>query len=168
MDALWISLGIISVLAGIAGAIIPGIPGPAIGFLSLIFLQLTGQQPFEKDFLVIMGLIMAAVTVLDYVVPIYGTKKLGGTKRGMWGSTIGLIVGIFILPAIGIFIGPFGLFGVILGPFLGAYIAESTGGRDSKTAFNAAIGSFIGFLTGTFMKLAYTIAVAIYFFANLF
>ena len=168
MDALWIILGIISLLIGIAGAIIPGIPGPAIAYLSLIFLQLTGKSPFEENFLVIMGLIMAGVTVLDYIVPVYGTKKFGGSKRGMWGSTIGLIFGIFILPATGIVLGPFGLFGIILGPFLGAYIAETTGGKDSNTAFRAAFGSFIGFLTGTFMKLVYVVVVAFYFFANLF
>ena len=168
MDAVLITLGIIAVLVGVIGAIVPGVPGPAIAYLSLIFLQLTDRHPFQEDFLVIMGLIMAAVTVLDYVVPVYGTKRFGGTKRGMWGSTIGLILGIFILPATGIFLGPFGLFGVILGPFLGAYIAESTGGMDSRKALNAAIGSFIGFLAGTFMKLVYTIVIAIYFFAELF
>jgi uncharacterized protein YqgC (DUF456 family) len=105
--------------------------------------------------------------VLDYVVPIYGTKKFGGSKRGVWGSTIGLLVGLFVLPFFGIVIGPFGLFGIILGPFLGAYIGEKTGGRDSNTALKAAIGSFIGFLTGTFMKFAYSVVVIVYFFREL-
>jgi uncharacterized protein YqgC (DUF456 family) len=115
-----------------------------------------------------MGIIMAAVTVLDYVVPIYGTKRFGGSKRGVWGSTIGLIVGLFILPIFGIVLGPFGLFGIILGPFIGAYIGEKTGGIDSDAALKAAIGSFIGFLTGTLMKFAYSIVVIVYFFIELF
>jgi len=168
MDWLFISIGIILLLVGIVGAIIPGIPGPAISYIALIFIELTERINFTTNFLVIMALIMAAVTILDYVVPIYGTKKFGGTKRGVWGSTIGLIAGIIVLPLLGIVLGPFGIFGIILGPFVGAYIGESTGGQDSGKALKSAIGSFIGFLTGTFMKLAYSIVVAVYFFTALF
>jgi uncharacterized protein YqgC (DUF456 family) len=167
MDWLFITLGILFLLVGIIGAILPGIPGPAISFVALIFLELTNQVDFSTNFLAVMFIIMAGVTVLDYVVPIWGTKKFGGTKRGVWGSTIGLIVGIFILPLLGIVLGPFGIFGIILGPFVGAYIGESTGGQDSSKAMKSAIGSFIGFLTGTFMKLVYSIVVAVYFFMNL-
>lgn len=168
MDWLWITLGVLSVLIGVFGAILPAIPGPLISFLALVFLQLTEKSPFTVNFLVVMGLIMVVVTVLDYVVPVYGTKKFGGTKRGMWGSTIGLIAGIIIFPALGIVIGPFGLFGIILGPFLGAYIAEQTGGKSSDKAMRAAMGSFIGFLMGTFMKLVYSVIAGIYFFMELF
>jgi len=168
MDILLIIIGIILVLVGLLGAIIPGIPGPAISFVSLILLQISSKSPYTEEELIVLGLIMAAVTVLDYVVPVYGAKKFGGTKRGVWGSTIGLIIGIFILPMTGIVLGPFGLFGIILGPFVGAYIGESTGGSNSNEAFKAAIGSFIGFLAGTFMKLAYSVVIAYYFFANAF
>jgi len=115
-----------------------------------------------------MGLIMLAVSILDYIVPIYGTKKFGGSRSGIRGSTIGLIAGIIVLPALGIVIGPFGLLGIILGPFIGAYLGEKMGGKDSDTAFKAAIGSFIGFLAGTFMKLSYSIVAGIYFFIGLF
>lgn len=168
MDALWITLGVLAIIIGAFGAILPGIPGPPISFLGLVFLDLTKKSPFELNFLIIMGVIMAFITLLDYVIPIYGTKKFGGTKRGVWGSTIGLIAGIIVLPAFGIVLGPFGLFGVILGPFLGAYIGETTGGKNSSQAMRAAIGSFIGFLTGTFMKLAYAVIAGIYFFVNLY
>jgi uncharacterized protein YqgC (DUF456 family) len=167
MDWLFISLGILFLLVGLIGAIIPGIPGPAISFIGLIFLEFTSRVDMTTNFLAMMGLIMAIVTVLDYVVPIYGTKKFGGTKRGVWGSTIGLIIGIFILPALGIVLGPFGLIGIIAGPFVGAYIGEATGGQDSGQAFRSAIGSFIGFLTGTFMKLVYSVVVGVYFFIYL-
>ena len=110
---------------------------------------------------------MIGVTALDYVVPIIGTKKFGGTKRGVMGSMIGLVIGVIVLPISGIVIGPFGILGIILGPFIGAYIGESTAGRDSKTAMRAAFGSFIGFLAGTLMKITYTIVVAYFFFTNL-
>jgi len=167
MDVILIVLGIILLLVGIIGAIIPGIAGPAISYGGLILLHFTSSHQFSIEFLVIMGLIMAGVTFLDYVVPIYGTKKLGGTKRGVWGSTIGLIVGIFILPALGIVLGPLGLLGIIFGPFLGAYIGEVTGGQDNKQALKAAFGSFLGFLAGTLMKLAYSIIVIYHFFTEL-
>jgi uncharacterized protein YqgC (DUF456 family) len=167
MDTVLIIIGIILLLVGLAGAILPGLPGPPISYISLILLHLTSDHSFSEEFLVVMGIIMAAVTILDYVVPIYGTKKFGGSKRGVWGSTIGLIVGLFILPIFGIVLGPFGLFGIILGPFIGAYIGEKSGGMESNQAWRAAIGSFIGFLTGTFMKFAYSVVVIAYFFIEL-
>jgi len=167
MDIVLIIIGIILLLIGIIGCILPVLPGQAIAYLSLIMLELTEDAPFEEDFLVIMALIMIGVTVLDYVVPIWGTKKFGGTKRGLWGSAIGLVFGIIILPITGITLGPFGIFGIILGPFVGAYVGESMGGTESNKAFRAAFGSFIGFLTGTVMKLVYSGIVAYFFFSNL-
>ncbi len=167
MDLVLIIIGIILLLIGIIGCILPVLPGQAIAYLSLIMLELTEDAPFEEDFLVIMALIMVGVTVLDYVVPIWGTKKFGGTKRGLWGSAIGLVFGIIILPITGITLGPFGIFGIILGPFVGAYVGESMGGTESNKAFRAAFGSFIGFLTGTVMKLVYSGIVAYFFFSNL-
>jgi uncharacterized protein len=168
MDFIWIIVGIVLILIGIAGAIIPGIPGPIISFFALLILQLRENPPFEDELLVIMGLIAAAVTFLDYIVPIWGTKKFGGSKMGVRGSIVGLIIGIIGLPILGIVIGPFGIIGILLGPFVGAYVGESMAGKDSTTAMRSAVGSFIGFLGGTLMKLVYSIVVGYYFFAALF
>lgn len=167
MDILWITIGIILIILGFIFSILPVLPGQAISYFSLLMLQLTTNSPFQEDFLVMMALIMIGVTALDYVVPIIGTKKFGGTKRGVTGSIIGLVIGLIVLPISGIVLGPFGILGIILGPFIGAYIGESTAGRDSKTAMRAAFGSFIGFLAGTLMKITYTIVVAYFFFSNL-
>jgi len=167
MDIILIIIGIILLIIGIIGCILPVLPGQAIAYLSLIMLELTDKAPFDEEFLIIMALIMVGVTVLDYVVPVWGTKKFGGTKRGLWGSAIGLVFGIIILPVTGIILGPFGIFGIILGPFVGAYIGESMGGTESNKAFRAAFGSFIGFITGTIMKLVYSGIVAYFFFSNL-
>lgn len=167
MDGLLIGIGILLLLAGLAGAIIPGLPGPPLSWIALLLLHLTANHSFSEDFLGVMAIIMVAVTFLDYVIPIYGTKKFGGSKRGVWGSTIGLIAGLFVLPILGIVLGPFGLFGIILGPFVGAYLGELSGGKDSDTAFRSAIGSFIGFLTGTLMKVAYSVVAGVYFFIEL-
>ncbi|MCU0369896.1 MAG: DUF456 domain-containing protein [Bacteroidales bacterium] len=168
MDWILIIIGLLLLLVGLLGAVIPGIPGPPLSFIALLLLEFTAKRPFSEDFMIIMGLIMIAVTVLDYIVPIYGTKKFGGSRQGVLGSTIGLIAGIFILPVMGIVIGPFGLLGIILGPFIGAYIGEKISSKDSDTAIRAALGSFIGFLAGTLMKLAYCIVAGVYFFIGLF
>ena len=108
-----------------------------------------------------MGIITIAITILDYVIPIIGTKKFGGTKAGVRGSTIGLIVSIFVLPILGITIGPFGIFGIILGPFLGAYFGEMIAHND-KNALRSAFGSFIGFIAGTFLKIIFGIIAFIF------
>jgi uncharacterized protein YqgC (DUF456 family) len=168
MDWLFITIGIILVMAGLVGAVVPGLPGPPLSFIALVMLQLTENPPFTARFLVIMGLIMALVSVLDYIVPVYGTRKFGGSKQGVRGSTIGLIIGVFVLPALGIVLGPFGLLGIIIGPFIGAYVGETVSGNSSDQALKAAFGSFIGFLAGTFMKLVYAIVAGVYFFIGLF
>lgn len=168
MDYIWIIVGVVLVFLGIIGAIIPGLPGPIISFFALLCLQMKRNIPFEESFLIVMAIIALAVTVLDYVVPIIGTKKFGGSKLGVRGSVVGLIVAILVLPLLGIIIGPFGIIGILAGPFVGAYIGETIANKDSDTAFRSAIGSFLGFVAGTLMKLVYSLILAYYFFAALF
>lgn len=158
MDILWIVLGSILLIVGVVGCIVPIIPGPPISYISLLLLQITDKHPFTTRFLIIWALITTVVTVLDYVVPVYGTKKLGGSKKGIWGATIGLFIGIFFFPPIGI----------IVGPFLGALIGELIAGRDTKVAFLSALGSFLGFVTGTLLKMIASICMAYYFIVNIF
>lgn len=143
MDIALIIIGAVLMLVGLAGCIVPIIPGPSISYIGIILLHLTEKYSFSEKFLLIWFSLTVAVTVLDYVVPIYGTKKFGGTKQGVWGSTIGLVLGLFFAPI-----------GIIVGPFLGAYIGEMMADNDSQKALKAAFGSFIGFLTGTVMKMA--------------
>jgi uncharacterized protein len=152
MDVLWIVLGSIALLIGLAGCFLPVLPGPPLAWGGLLILQLTEKSPFTAQQLLIWALVVVIVTVLDYVVPIYGTKKFGGTKAGTWGSTIGLIAGLFIGPL-----------GIIVGPFVGALVGELIAGNKSEKAFKAAIGSFIGFLTGVVAKLAVVIGMIIHF-----
>ena len=98
----------------------------------------------------------------DYWIPIYGTKKFGGTKASVRGSIIGLIIGVIVLPVLGIVIGPFGLLGIILGPFLGALIGERMAGTPEKDAFRSAVGSFLGFVAGTLIKVIFGLVVLFY------
>ena len=100
LDILWIIIGSIVLVVGIIGCILPVLPGQILSWGSLLILQLQTEPPFTARFLAIWALITAGVTLLDYYVPIWGTKKLGGSKYGMWGATFGLIIGIFFFPPI--------------------------------------------------------------------
>ncbi|GAB4314095.1 MAG: DUF456 domain-containing protein [Bacteroidales bacterium] len=151
-------IGSVLVLLGIIGCILPVLPGQIISWLALLLLQFSSEPPFTARFLVIWALITAGVTLLDYYVPVWGTKKLGGSKSGVWGATIGLVLGIFFFPPLGL----------IVGPFAGAVVGELIGGNDSKTAFRAGLGSFVGFLTGTMMKLTISVVMGYYFVINAF
>ena len=153
MDTFLIITGIILLLAGIAGCIFPFLPGPPLAYVSLILLQISNYEPFTEKFLIIWALVTTAVVIADYYIPIWGTKKFGGTKGGVWGATIGLVVGIFFFP-------PFGL---IIGPFIGAFAGEIINNQDSNKAFRSAIGSFVGFVAGTLMKLGITVVMGYYF-----
>ena len=160
MNTTLIIIAVVLAIVGFLGAIIPGIPGTPLSFIALLLLFFIPEMKYTTVFILVMGFFCAVITVLDYVIPIYGTKKLGGTKMGVRGSTIGLIVSILVLPLLGVVIGPFGIGGIILGPFVGAYIGEIMAGN-SENAFRSAIGSFLGFLAGTFIKIIYGIVVIV-------
>lgn len=141
MDILLLILGITGLLIGLAGAVLP-LPRHPLSFVGLLCLHFSQYAEFSQLTLYTFGIITVAITVLDYLVPIWGIKKFGGTSYGTWGSTIGLLLGFFIIPALGIF----------LGAFLGALAGELIGGMATDKALKAAFGSFLGFITGIFMK----------------
>ena len=145
------------VLIGLVGAIVPGIAGPPFSFLGLLALSFVDGVDFSTKFLVVMGVLGAIIFVLDYVVPVWGTKTLGGTKEGVRGSTIGLIIGLLIT-----IIFPIGFIAILLGPFVGAYIGEKNAGTDDRLAWRSAFGSFLGFLAGTFIKTVYAFVCIFY------
>lgn len=161
MEYLLIIGALILGLIGFIGAILLGLPGTPLSFVSLLLFLALPNFDGDITFLVIMGAIALVITVLDYVIPIYGTKFFGGTKQGVRGSTIGLIVSVLVLPLLGIVIGPFGIIGLLLGPFLGALIGEVIA-KNQGNAFRAALGSFVGFLLGTFMKVVYAVVVLVF------
>ena len=152
-----IAVAIVLALIGLVGAIVPGITGTPFSFLALLALSFVDGIDYSTRFLLIMGIIGAVVITVDYVVPIWGTKSLGGTKAGVRGSTIGLFAGLFIT-----FFFPIGFIAILLGPFIGAYIGEKSAGTDDHLAWKSALGSFVGFLLGTGIKLIYA-CVCIYF-----
>jgi uncharacterized protein YqgC (DUF456 family) len=152
MDILWLVLGILFMLGGLAGSLLPILPGPPLCYAALLILQLRSSPPFTLNFLLIWALITVVITAFDYVIPAYSTKKFGGSKYGVWGCTIGLIVGLWLGPV-----------GIILGPFLGAFIGEVISNNSSDQALKAAFGSFVGFLAGTLLKLVTCLVMGYYF-----
>ncbi|RED45706.1 DUF456 domain-containing protein [Seonamhaeicola aphaedonensis] len=150
MDIILVIIATLFMILGIIGSFLPVLPGPLTSWFGLLILHLTTSVPMDKSFLIITLIIAVLIWLLDYVIPAIGTKRFGGTKYGMIGTSIGLVVGL---------IAPIP-FGVIIGPFVGAYLGELLNKSNSKTAVTAAFGSFIGFLTSAFIKF---IVAVIYF-----
>lgn len=143
VEYLLYALSAICMLVGLAGCILPMLPGPPLAWLGMLLLHFTDRVDFSVTELVVSALVVIATLVLDYFTPMIGAKKFGGGKYGNRGCVIGTIVGMFFLPL-----------GLILGPFLGAVIGELIAGKPFRAALNAGFGSFVGFLFGTLIKLA--------------
>ena len=152
MDILLTTLGAICILVGIIGSFIPVIPGPPLSWLGLLLLYNTEEVPFDLWFIVVTGVIALLATLLDYYLPVVGTKKYGGSKRGVWGAIIGLFVAVFFP-----ILGPFG---ILIWPFLGAFLGELSQQKSQKNALRAAWGSFLGFLAGTLIKFGISLVYA--------
>tara|TARA_R110000868_G_scaffold9349_6_gene46788 strand:- start:16146 stop:16661 length:516 start_codon:yes stop_codon:yes gene_type:complete len=155
MDIALLIFGFICMLIGIIGSFLPVLPGPPISWIGLLLLFLTSAIPQDWWFLGITLAIALFVFAMDYVIPAIGTKKFGGSKAGMIGTTVGLIVAI-VFPILGIF-------GIVIWPFVGAYVGEIMNRANKKTALKAAFGSFLGFLTGTFLKFMVAIVYLVLF-----
>lgn len=147
MDIALLIIGFILMFAGLIGSFLPVLPGPPLSWIGLVLFYLTKPIALDYKFLGITLFIAVLVTVMDYIIPALGTKKFGGTKYGMWGTTIGLIIGLLM---------PIPL-GFLLGALIGAYVGEMLyDSKDTKRALKAAFGSFIGFLSSTFLKFTVT------------
>ena len=142
MDILLLIIAFLFMLIGIIGCIVPGLPGTPIAYVGMWIAQATERVDFTWQTLLIWGIVTIVVSVLDYVIPAWGTKRYGGTRWGVWGSTIGVFVGLF-----------FGAAGVILGPLVGAIIGELMSGQEFSKALKAGWGSFVGIFFGTIIKL---------------
>ncbi len=152
MDYVLLILAIVLMILGIAGCLLPVLPGPVLTYAGLWALHFTRFADISKNLLIIMGVVTVVVAVIDYVVPIWGTRHFGGSKYGMRGATVGLIIGLFLGP-----------FGIIIGPFIGAVVGELIFKDDIKYALKAGFGSLLGFLTGIGMKLAAAFLMTFYF-----
>lgn len=157
MDFFLILLGVVFIILGIAGCFVPVLPGPPLAYISLLLLQIGSETPFSWQFMLWMGGLVLAVTIVDYVVPALGAKKWGGSKYGVIGAFAGVVIGLFVMP-------PFGL---IIFPFIGAFAGEIVAGAATNRAFKSAIGTLIGWIVGTMLKFSLTLVIAYYYFITL-
>ncbi|MFN2260444.1 MAG: DUF456 domain-containing protein [Psychroflexus sp.] len=142
MTIFLLSLGFLCCILGIIGSFLPVLPGPPISWLGFLFMFLAPDIDLSFTFLWVTFAVAALIFILDYIVPVLGTKRYGGSKFGVYGTSIGLVVGLFFPP-----------FGILIGPFVGAFLGEIIFNKsNSKSAFRSAWGSFLGFLASTFMK----------------
>lgn len=135
-----ILIGFLLLFGGLLGCFLPIIPGPPLSFGGMLLIHFSDFADMTDNFLYWWAAITVFVTALDYVVPVYGSKRLGGSKYGMIGASIGLVAGLFFPP-----------FGLILGPLLGAFVGELSAGQN-KNAMKSALGTFVGFLVGILIK----------------
>ena len=155
MEIVLIIISFLLVILGIVGSFIPIIPSPITGWLGLLILHLASFLEAQYYFLSITFAIAISVFILDYFIPSIGAKKFGGSNAGVIGSTIGLVIGIFL----------FGPIGILFGSFFGALIGELTVNiNNMRIALLAAIGTLIGYLGGVLLKLSVSLFFLVKFF----
>ncbi len=158
MDIFLAISGLLLTFIGIIGAFLPILPGPLTGWFGLLLLHLTDTVPMNWVFLGITLAVSILIWILDYIIPAMGTKKFGGSKYGVIGTTVGLIIGLFTPIPLGFLIGAF------VGAFVGELIYDH---KDKARATKAAFGSFLGFLTSAFLKFSVAIVFVILYIVKL-
>jgi uncharacterized protein YqgC (DUF456 family) len=137
-------LAVVLVLVGIAGTVLPALPGPPLVFLGL--LVAAWAEGFEKVGWITLS-ILAVLTLLTFVVDLFaaslGAKRVGASWQALAGAALGMLAGLF-----------FGLPGLILGPFLGAVVGEYLARRDWAQARKVGFGTWLGLVIGIAGKLA--------------
>lgn len=141
MDIILIILGVSALLLGLIGCIVPLLPGPPVAYAALLMLQLTSPAPFSSTQLLLWLLIVVFVQLIDYFLPMLGSKYSGGGRWGSRGCLVGTLIGLFFMP-----------WGLLVGPFLGAYLGTLMEGRNQSEALKSGFGSLLGFLLGTVLK----------------
>jgi uncharacterized protein YqgC (DUF456 family) len=143
-NILWWLLATLLVLAGLAGTILPALPGVPLVFAGLLLGGwLTDFTTMGWATVAIFAILTVVAQIVDFLASAYGARYAGAGVRAFWGATIGAVVGIF-----------FGLPGIILGPFLGAVIGELSGGNSWRASGKAGIGAWLGLVFATAFKLS--------------
>lgn len=146
METLLIILSLVFGIVGLAGSILPALPGAPLSYIGLLLLLLCDGADISSASLWAGGIFLVVVSLLDYIAPIWLTNASGGSKQATRGSVIGMVAGLFFFPPWGLILGPF------IGAFLGELMAQATTGK----ALKVAMMSFLGFVLTTGMKLIYS------------
>lgn len=163
LTVLLVTLGILCLVVGLVGCILPVIPGPPISYAGLVLgWAAQGWSTEVLGWVTMLVLLVAVVvvTIYDTLAPVLGARRYGASKAGIWGSVIGMVVGILgFLP-----VGPLGM---LVGAFVGAWVGELLVGKQGAAALRAAWGVFVGTVMGIVMKLVVSAAITGYFIAAL-
>lgn len=143
MEWFLLILGFSFLIFGIIGCFIPIIPGPPLSFLGILIGSFTDKIDISNEYLLYFALIVTVITVLDFYLPAYTVKKFGSSKSGYYGSIAGILIGIIFL----------GIIGSLIAPFFGALIGEIISGKSIRNSIKPAFGSFLGIISGIFIKL---------------
>ena len=157
MDIFLIIVSALCLIVAFIGSIVPILPGPPLAFVGMLILQATDKVQFSTMLLCGWLVVILIAQVLDYLIPIWTTRFCGGSKWGTRGCVAGTLVGMFLFPP----------WGIIIGPFLGAFLGEIMGGNDTVYACKSGLGAFFFFFTGTLFKLAICIYFTFYFISAL-
>ena len=158
MDIVLVILAALLMILGIIGSFLPVLPGPLTSWFGLLIFHMTNAVPMNWTFLTVTFIIAVGIWILDYIIPAMGTKRFGGSKYGIIGTSVGLVVGI-IAPIPG---------GIIIGPFFGALIGELINNATLDKALKAAFGSFLGLITSTFIKFVIALIFLGFFIVKIF
>lgn len=144
LDRILVIAGFVCLVVWLIGAVLPMLPWSILSLIGLLLIHFTGTYQIPTTWIIVFVVLVLIANVVDYYLPIWGTKKYGGTKAWVNGSIIGMIAGLFIMPPFGMIIWPF------IWAFIGEYLtAEGTG----EKALKSARGSFVWFLITTWFKL---------------
>ena len=151
-------IAFVLLILGLLGSIIPGLPGPPLSFIGILLIHFFTGSQFSTSFLLSWAVIVILVFLLDYFMQVWGVKKFGGGRKAIFGTFLGLFMGL-LFPPVGLLIGPF------IGAFIGALLEVQD---DNARALKVAIGSFIGFVTGTILKLVVSSVLLYYAIYNIY
>jgi uncharacterized protein YqgC (DUF456 family) len=140
---LWYVLAAVLIIVGIAGAIIPALPGVPLVFAGMwLAASVDDYALIGTGSLILLGVLAGIAVLLDFVAGILGARRVAASGRALWGAMIGTIVGMF-----------FGLAGLLLGPFIGALIGEVTAGGTFRRSTHVGVATWLGILFGTVAKI---------------
>ena len=162
MSTVLIILAFVCLLVSFVAVFTPVPPAVPVAWLGLLLARLGGVA-IGTPLLVWSAVVGVLLMVLDYVIPLLTTRQFGGTKYGVWGCTIGLLVAVVGLP-----FGPTGLVGVFFWPFVGAFVGEYIKQQELRPSLKAAFGSFIGIMTGSLAKVVYSAVLLVLLIVKLF
>jgi len=154
IEGITIIIGSILMLLGLAGSILPVLPGPPLSFIGLLLIALLKHfsPPLTPTFVIIMAAVTIIVIVMDYVIPLLGAKRFGASKWGVWGSVLGMAIGIFLSPL-----------AMLVGAFTGAVVVELLAGKKKREALRAGWGVVMGTLFVTILRLGVSGMMTYYF-----